>query len=427
MYHSIFASLPALNQTLIELNDFYVPQYCNMVKQQWGQEAYNNLMQNLIFTQQMKLAEHHIYGSTRIGIKYADTTMYARNITINGFDTLGNVLVNEVLDAVQLQIDTAHYQHALATKQYELTNHLGNVLATVLDRKTNHQADVVSAQHYYPFGSTMQTWEADGVEYAYGFGGHEKIDEVSGSGNEVDMGDRWLDTRLGRTPKPDMNAVKYPAVSPYAYAVNNPINVVDRDGKDAIYIAFPSYKADGYPMTGHAGVLLIDNKTGLTKYYEYGRYDKPQLGVVNSYAVSNVIIGADGRPTAESLNKVLKQISDKSGKGKEIEGAYIESDKFKEMDAYAQKKLKENTDPNREPYSITGNNCGTFACDVIEQDKSLDTPTIIDPRPVSIVDEYQDEFTPVSYDSKNGTTIKYESGTVKSSDTPAPKVTPKKK
>ena len=263
--------------------------------------------------------------------------------------------------------------------------------------------------------------------YRYGFGGHEKIDEVSGSGNEVDMGDRWLDTRLGRTPKPDMNAVKYPAVSPYAYAVNNPINVVDRDGKDAIYIAFPSYKADGYPMTGHAGVLLIDNKTGLTKYYEYGRYDKPQLGVVNSYAVSNVIIGADGRPTAESLNKVLKQISDKSGKGKEIEGAYIESDKFKEMDAYAQKKLKENTDPNREPYSITGNNCGTFACDVIEQDKSLDTPTIIDPRPVSIVDEYQDEFTPVSYDSKNGTTIKYESGTVKSSDTPAPKVTPKKK
>src|SRR5690606_21118470 len=39
--------------------------------------------------------------------------------------------------------------------------------------------------------------------YRYGFGGHEKLDEVSGSGNVVDMGDRWLDVRLGRTHKLD--------------------------------------------------------------------------------------------------------------------------------------------------------------------------------------------------------------------------------
>ncbi len=52
----------------------------------------------------------------------------------------------------------------LALKQYELSNHLGNVLATVSDRKTpvivssavtGYKADVVSAQYYYPFGSTM--------------------------------------------------------------------------------------------------------------------------------------------------------------------------------------------------------------------------------------------------------------------------------
>jgi len=71
--------------------------------------------------------------------------------------------------------------------------------------------------------------------YRYGFGGHEKNDEVSGSGNNVDMGDRWLDTRLGRTSKPDAKSKQYPSVSPYAYALNNPIFYIDPDGK-TVYV-----------------------------------------------------------------------------------------------------------------------------------------------------------------------------------------------
>lgn len=31
---------------------------------------------------------------------------------------------------------------------------------------------------------------------------------------------------------------------------------------------------------GHAGVLFINGKTGVTKYYEYGRYDPKKLGWV---------------------------------------------------------------------------------------------------------------------------------------------------
>jgi hypothetical protein len=69
------------------------------------------------------------------------------------------------------------------------------------------------------------------AEYKFGFGSHEKIDEVSGSGNTVDMGDRWLDVRLGRTPKLDAKAKKYPDNSPYVYAANNPILFLDPDGK----------------------------------------------------------------------------------------------------------------------------------------------------------------------------------------------------
>jgi len=183
--------------------------------------------------------------------------------------------------------------------------------------------------------------------------------------------------------------------------------LIDPDGWDAIYIAFPKYRANGIPFTGHAGVLLIDNKTGLTKYYEYGRYDKEGKGLVRNVSVSNVVIGKDGKPTTESLNKVMKQLSDKSGHSGDIEGAYIISDKFKEMNDYAKSKMSENDNPNRKEYSITSNNCATFAEDVITQDKSVDKPSSIINTPTNIVDEYQEEGNArVQYNSKtNSTTI----------------------
>jgi len=134
----------------------------------------------------------------------------------------------------------------------EKSDHLGNVRAVVSDiRKPTTttgdiddwtwQADITDHFSYYPFGmlepgrqKRLNTVDAGG--YRFGFGNHEKIDEVSGSGNTVDMGDRWLDVRLGRTPKPDASFALYPGVSPYAYALNTPINAVDPDGKVVIFV-----------------------------------------------------------------------------------------------------------------------------------------------------------------------------------------------
>ena len=195
-----------------------------------------------------------------------------------------------------------------------------------------------------------------------------------------------------------------------ATVYNNPVNAIDPDGRDGILIVFPDKKIEGYGRKwsglGHAGVLLIDNKTGLTKYYEYGRYDDGNVGLVRTYAVSNVTMDKNGKPTVKSLNKVMKQISKKSGGGTRIEGAYIKSDDFDAMNDYAKSRLAENDNPNREPYDLTSNNCGTFACDVLGQDQQVDkdAPTIIDPRPNSVVEEYQDEFDKVTYDPKTGVT-----------------------
>ena len=106
----------------------------------------------------------------------------------------------------------------------------------------NHNYRHPAFPHHYPFGSMIQnrSWSA-GSGYRYSFGGHEKLDEVSGSGNTVDMGDRWLDVRLGRTPKMDRQANKLAGISPYSYALNNQIIYIDPDGEYPISIHVRSF------------------------------------------------------------------------------------------------------------------------------------------------------------------------------------------
>ena len=201
----------------------------------------------------------------------------------------------------------------------------------------------------------------------------------------------------------DPHCEKYYSISHYAYCMNNPVKYIDPNGKDAVLVVFPDYKIST-PIgkmgnLGHAGVLLINNKTGLTKYYEYGRYDKEGKGEVRNIKISNVKIDKNGKPTTESLNKVMGELSKKAGQNGRIDGAYIESDKFENMDKYATIKENENSNPSRKTYSLTGNNCGTFAADVVNQDENVNkkAPIIVDPRPNSIVEEYQDKFKTITY------------------------------
>ena len=201
----------------------------------------------------------------------------------------------------------------------------------------------------------------------------------------------------------DPHCEKYYSISPYAYCMNNPVKYIDPNGKDAVLVVFPDYKIST-PIgkmgnLGHAGVLLINNKTGLTKYYEYGRYDKEGKGEVRNIKISNVKIDKNGKPTTESLNKVMGELSKKAGQNGRIDGAYIESDKFENMDKYATIKENENSNPSRKTYSLTGNNCGTFAADVVNQDENVNkkAPIIVDPRPNSIVEEYQDKFKTITF------------------------------
>ncbi|MBU0486848.1 MAG: hypothetical protein KKA07_00835, partial [Bacteroidetes bacterium] len=128
--------------------------------------------------------------------------------------------------------------------QYELTNHLGNVLVTITDRKiaypdtTNpilighYQTDYRFTGDYWPFGMAVEERTSQ-KEYRFGFNGMEKDDEViyvMGSHYTTEF--REYDSRIGRWMSTDPAMRKYANWSPYVFSFNNPIWWNDANGAD---------------------------------------------------------------------------------------------------------------------------------------------------------------------------------------------------
>ncbi|MBA2746028.1 MAG: hypothetical protein H0U44_07385, partial [Flavisolibacter sp.] len=168
----------------------------------------------------IKWREQHLYGSSRLGMLQWDTI---------------------VPPTPPVVINTPVYDSMLAgSTTYELSNHLGNVLSTISDKKigvvTNGQvnhyiAAVLSQNDYYPGGMDMPGRSySNNNQYRYGFNGKENDNEVKGEGNQQDYGMRIYDPRLGRFLSVDPISKDYPELTPYQFASNRPIDGIDLDG-----------------------------------------------------------------------------------------------------------------------------------------------------------------------------------------------------
>ncbi len=129
---------------------------------------------------------------------------------------------------------------------YELSNHLGNVLTVITDRKIPVDAnndfitdyylpDVISSTDYYAFGAPMpgRNYQSSS-KYRYGMNGQEKDDEVFGSDGTSYTAEFWqYDARLGR--RWNIDPVKKPWQSDYSCFSNSPIWKVDPDGDDDFF------------------------------------------------------------------------------------------------------------------------------------------------------------------------------------------------
>jgi hypothetical protein len=96
-------------------------------------------------------------------------------------------------------------------------------------------------------------------DYRFGFGGHEKDNEVSGEGNHLAFGDYGFDTRLGRRWNVEPNIAKYPSNSSYLVFGNNPILNADPDGKD--WIVSTTKNKDGSQTTHIKLIVAVQNSS----------------------------------------------------------------------------------------------------------------------------------------------------------------------
>ncbi|RYG48426.1 MAG: RHS repeat-associated core domain-containing protein [Chitinophagaceae bacterium] len=167
----------------------------------------------------IKQTELHLYGSSRLGIAGALTNAPV-TVSLGSFAGRMNTLTR-------------------GEKLFELSNHLGNVLVTVSDKRValnistkvdSYEPDLRSASDYAPFGMQLvgRKWSAG--EYRYGFNGKENDNEVKGDSNQQDYGMRIYDTRLGRFLSVDPITRSYPELTPYQFASNRPIDGIDLDG-----------------------------------------------------------------------------------------------------------------------------------------------------------------------------------------------------
>jgi RHS repeat-associated protein len=164
-----------------------------------------------------------------VGIKNTNRRVTALAYNIQGSS---DIIIPETINPLD------PVKRSLGEKQYELSNHLGNVLVTVSDRKlaegtegstaTGYRTEVLFASDYYPFGMQMPGREFSAeTTYRYGFNGMEKDDELAGEGNSYTTHFRALDTRIGRWLSVDPLEDAFPWQSPYASMDNNPINLRD--------------------------------------------------------------------------------------------------------------------------------------------------------------------------------------------------------
>ncbi len=224
-----------------------------------------------------KLKEHHIYGSSRLGVQESNITLLS--------SVTSNTTEEEDL-----------FKNVIGDKRYELSNHLGNVLSVISDSKlvdvnnniVTFKSNVLAYNDYYPFGMLLPNRNGSSDSYRYGFNGKEKDDEVKGEGLQYDYGFRIYDPRIAKFLSEDPLTKEYPWYTPYQFAGNTPIQANDLDGLEEIHYSLVYDRNNGTTTLKYShSVDIIDRFNDLvidreaTQWMDPGEYHYEERVEIN--------------------------------------------------------------------------------------------------------------------------------------------------
>jgi RHS repeat-associated protein len=175
--------------------------------------TYKYSVDDITQTAHFKQTELHIYGTGPVGIDRGETELIATQ-------PAGSI-----------------FTHSLGNKQFSGNNHLSNSLVIFTDRKIQHSDGngnvafyttfIVESNDYAPFGGllTERTFNKD--VFPNSFNGKRDDPEL---GDWQDYGARIYSPWMRKFVTLDPLMAKFPFMTPYAFAENDPISCIDLDG-----------------------------------------------------------------------------------------------------------------------------------------------------------------------------------------------------
>lgn len=191
-----------------------------------------------------EVQEHNLYGRGRVGVDNTLKTLYTSGALVT--------------------VNTSYNYRLLGIKSYELSNHLGNVLVTISDKKVYKtsggniyfETEMTTISDYTPFGSAMLSRSYSSGNYRFGFNSQEKDPEL---GDAYVFEYRTHDARLGRFLSVDPLKLKFPYYSTYSFAGNKPIAAIDIEGaEDKIVIKSGAPTGSECTFTAGAATVLYE-------------------------------------------------------------------------------------------------------------------------------------------------------------------------
>ncbi len=188
--------------------------------------------------------------------KYDTTlvTRYVRDASGNVMGIYGDTTVLELpiygsLRTGMFRGEVLEGDQTLGRRNYELSNHLGNVLSVITDNIGMSQndstwANISSVRDYYPFGLDMndRSWtDSTMQESRLGFNGKEKDSSKEWGNTAYDYGFRVYNPSIAKFLRSDPIAKNYPHSSPYAFAENSPIQAIDLEGLEKYKVTGRSF------------------------------------------------------------------------------------------------------------------------------------------------------------------------------------------